>query len=180
MTDSSGSAAISGRGRRFFVVQAIVRPSVTVLVCLVAYFTLPWPRLGGDSVAVSLVGGGLFLVAAAAWNLRRIVRSQSPALQAIEALAVVVPVYILGFAVTYYLAADSWPGAFSEPLTRMGALYFSLTVLATVGFGDITAVTDGGRALVSLQVAGNLLLLGVGLRIVTRTVGRARRRRDRS
>ncbi|QNG19572.1 two pore domain potassium channel family protein [Rhodococcus triatomae] len=180
MADSSGSAAISGRGRRVFVVQAVIRPSATLLVCLLAYFLLPWPRLGGDSVAMSLVGGGLFLAVATAWNLRRIVRSQSPALRAVEALAVVVPVYVLGFAVTYYLAADGWPGAFTEPLTRMGALYFSLTVLATVGFGDIAAVTDGARALVSVQIAGNLLLLGLGLRVLTRTVGLARRRRDRS
>jgi hypothetical protein len=40
----------------------------------------------------------------------------------------------------------------------VGALYFTVTVLATVGFGDITAQTAGARLLVTAQ-----MLLGLGL-----------------
>ena len=38
---------------------------------------------------------------------------------------------------------------FSEPLTRTGALYFTVTVFSTVGFGDITAKTEAARLVVT-------------------------------
>ena len=34
-------------------------------------------------------------------------------------------------------------GSFTQPLDHTTALYFTVTVFATVGFGDIVAATDG-------------------------------------
>ena len=42
-------------------------------------------------------------------------------------------------------------GNFSEPLTRTDALYFTVTVFSTVGFGDITAKTEAARLVVTGQ-----------------------------
>ena len=39
----------------------------------------------------------------------------------------------------------SQAGTFTEPLTRTDAQYFTVTIFATVGFGDITAVTQTAR-----------------------------------
>jgi hypothetical protein len=117
------------------------------------------------------------VVVAAVWQVRRIMRSEVPTLQAIEALALIVPLYLLGFATGYCLMSESDPGYFTEPLTRMGALYFSITVFSTVGFGDIAATTDPSRAVVSVQMIGNLILLGVGIRVIVAAVQWARRRR---
>ncbi len=44
------------------------------------------------------------------------------------------------------------PATFSEPLTKSGSLYFTVTVFSTVGFGDITPVTDTARLIVSVQI----------------------------
>jgi len=45
-------------------------------------------------------------------------------------------------------------------LSYSDALYFSVTTLSTVGYGDIRPFDDGVRVLASLQVvAGQLLLL---------------------
>ena len=39
-----------------------------------------------------------------------------------------------------------------------GALYFSIVTMATVGYGDVAPSSDGGRILVTLQVAIGLLM----------------------
>ncbi len=38
------------------------------------------------------------------------------------------------------------PAAFNETLTRIDSLYFTLTVFATVGFGDIAAGHPAGAS----------------------------------
>ena len=43
-------------------------------------------------------------------------------------------------------------GNFSQPLNHTDALYFTVTVFATVGFGDITATTEAARLVVTGQM----------------------------
>ena len=62
-------------------------------------------------------------------------------------------------------------------MSRTDALYFSVTVFATVGFGDITAVSGPGRIVVTVQMVVDLLVLGVGLRVITGAVQQGRERR---
>jgi hypothetical protein len=58
------------------------------------------------------------------------------------------------------------PQAFSEPLSRTDALYFTITVFSTVGFGDIVPVTDGARVATMVQMVGDLLVVGLVLRVM--------------
>jgi hypothetical protein len=51
-------------------------------------------------------------------------------------------------------------------MSRVGALYFTVTVFATVGFGDIVPVTDAARIVVMVQMVGDLVLVGVGVRVL--------------
>jgi voltage-gated potassium channel len=53
---------------------------------------------------------------------------------------------------------------FGEKLTHTDALYFTVTVFTTVGFGDITAKSEGARLLVTGQMATGLIILGIGSR----------------
>ena len=46
--------------------------------------------------------------------------------------------------------------SFSEPLNRTDALYFTTSTFATVGFGDITPVSQLARAVVSVQMIADL------------------------
>ena len=62
----------------------------------------------------------------------------------------------------------------------MAALYFSLSVFSTVGFGDIAAQTDLARGLVSLQIVCNLVLIGFGVRFVVAAVSWAKAHRSPS
>lgn len=177
MRRASDFRNLTRRERRRLLLRALLRPLVTVVLCLVVYFALPWTSFGDMSGVFFLAGGLLAVAAVAVWQIRRIVQSDVPALQAIEALALILPLYLLGFSAGYCLMSESDPGYFTEPLTRMGALYFSLTIFSTVGFGDIAATTDPSRAVVSVQIIGNLILLGVGIRAVVAAVDWARRRR---
>jgi voltage-gated potassium channel len=64
---------------------------------------------------------------------------------------------------------------FSVPgLTRTDALYFTVTVFATVGFGDITAASQSARALVTAQMILDLIVLGAVIRVFIGAVRLAR------
>ncbi|MDT2009638.1 two pore domain potassium channel family protein [Rhodococcus opacus] len=178
MRRASDFRNLTRRERRRLLLRALLVPLATILLCVVAYFALPWTNIGDMSALLILGGGLLVVVLAAVWQIRRIIGSDVPALQAIEALALILPLYLLGFATAYCLMSETDPGYFTEPLTRMGALYFALTVFSTVGFGDIAATTDASRAVVSVQIIGNLILLGVGIRVIVAAVDWARERRS--
>ena len=69
------------------------------------------------------------------------------------------------------------PSAFNQPLDNTTALYFTVTVFATVGFGDIVAQTNNTRLLVTLQMLLNLAVLGVVIRLITSAAQRGVARR---
>ena len=61
---------------------------------------------------------------------------------------------------------------FSQPMTRTDALSLTVTVLATVGFGDITAKTGAARLVVIGQMSTDLIILGLGARVILGAVTR--------
>src|SRR5712675_1980474 len=77
-----------------------------------------------------------------AYQVRAITRSPFPLLRGVEALATSIPLFLLLFAATYVVMATISASSFSQPLSRTDAIYFTVTVFATVGFGDITAKTE--------------------------------------
>jgi voltage-gated potassium channel len=105
-----------------------------------------------------------------------ILRSPHPALRAVEAIALSLPLFLVLFAGTYTVLSASDPGTFTEPLSRLDCLYFVVTVFATVGFGDISPVSALARSLVTLQMVGDLVLIGLVLRLFVTAVDRGRRR----
>jgi hypothetical protein len=76
--------------------------------------------------------------------------------------------------------SQAQPASFSEAMERTDALYFTVTVFATVGFGDISPVSDAARIVVTIQMIADLLLLGIVLRALLNAIdrGRARQRAD--
>lgn len=158
------------RQRRRLLLFTSLRAAVTVIVLLVLYCTLPIDRPLDRSTVPWFVAGSLAFVATVAWQVYAIIRSPYPRLRAIEAFTVVVPVFLLTFAGTYYLMETDRPGSFTMPLTRTDALYFTVTVFATVGFGDITATTTPSRILVTVQMVAGLALVGVVAKLIVSAV----------
>ncbi|GAA2796372.1 hypothetical protein GCM10010441_22000 [Kitasatospora paracochleata] len=154
------------RQRRLLVVVALLRPLLTATGLVTAYYLLPLDKgFTGDTV-VGLALGLLAVAVLIGWQTWAIVRARYPRLRAVEALATTFPLFVLLFAVTYFLMERSEPGSFTQHLDRTDSLYFTITVFTTVGFGDIAAVTDPARITVTVQMVGDLILLGIAARVI--------------
>lgn len=163
-----------GRQRRRALV--IIARSLLVSTAVVAgYFVLPLTSLE-VATGLELLAGLALITGLLAWQIRGIMRSPLPAVQAVATLAVTVPMFLVLFAATYFLMGHADVADFSEPLTKLDALYFTLTTFATVGFGDITAVSQAARAVVLTQMALGMVLLGVIVRVIVGAVQVARSR----
>jgi len=167
------------RPSRARMVAVGLRATATTTIMVALYFLLPLStRPSTVTLAILIVGlvgiGGLIV-----FQTRAIVRARHPALRAVETLAVVIPGFLLLFAAGYFLASQARPESFSEPLTRVDALYFTITVFATVGFGDISPVAAGTRLVVAGQMIADLLVLGLVLQAIVGAVRRGMAR-DRS
>jgi voltage-gated potassium channel len=165
------------RAPRRRVLRSLLRATFTSTVLVVLYYRLPLTgALEASTVALLLVGLALF-AGIITWQVRAILRSDYPGLRAIEALAAAIPLFLLVFAATYVKLGDAQPSAFSEPLSRTDALYFTITVFSTVGFGDITPVAPTARVIAMVQMLGDLVVVGLVLRVMLGAVKEGRERR---
>lgn len=157
--------------------RGLFRSLIATAALTVLYFLSPLDRMTKVPLGASLAVALVVLFGVTIWQIRTIMRSAYPGVRAIEALIIIVPLFVFLFAATYFLTAQADPTNFSiQPLTRTDTLYFTLTVLATVGFGDITATSQSARLLVSAQMVLDLLLLGFGIRVFLGAVKRGRQR----
>jgi voltage-gated potassium channel len=165
------------RAPRRRVLRSLLRATLTSTVLVVLYYRLPFTGTVSASTVALLVAGLALFAAIITWQVRAILRSRYPGLRAIEALASAIPLFLLLFAATYVKLADAQPQAFSEPLSRTDALYFTITVFSTVGFGDITPVADTARVTAMIQMLGDLVVVGLVLRVMLDAVKEGRQRR---
>lgn len=153
-----------GVGRR--VAATVLRPMIVAVVVVVWYFRAPldrsWTAAKGLELLAALVVVGLVV----GWQVLAVVRSPHPRLRAVGALVITLPLLMVLFATTYVVMAADGTGAFSEPLSRVDALYFAVTVFSTVGFGDIAARSEAARVLVTVQILVNLTYAGLFVRAI--------------
>lgn len=162
--------------RRRLLVIALARSLSIATALTVAYFSLPLEHLARVPFTAIIVSGVVILAVVTFHQVRSIIRSPHPAIRAMEALALTVPLFLLLFAVTYFLMSQTDPGSFNlSGLTRSDTLYFTVTVFATVGFGDIVATSHTARSLVTVQMVLDLILLGAVVRVFVEAVRMARR-----
>jgi hypothetical protein len=96
-------------------------------------------------------------------SIRRLLRSGEQA--RIRAL-----ILLLALSVLFFSWADEsvakLPHQFAELTNKTDALYFNITTLATVGFGDVHPVGELARAAVTLQIVFNLVFLGTAVSLI--------------
>lgn len=160
---------IEARTRRRLLAACLLRIAFTTVLLLVLYYLLPLGDFAG-TLGYFVLGSVIF-VGTLAWQVRCIVGAKYPRLRAIEAVGVALPLLVIVFATVYLSMVRADPTSFSEQLSRSASLYFTITVLSTVGFGDITPKTDTARLVVSAQMVIDLAIIGVILKLI---VGAAR------
>jgi len=165
------------RAQWTYGVLMLGRVVLTITVLFGAYFLLPARRPDDGSGVMWLVVQMCVFAVVVGAQVPAIIRSRHPILRAIEALAVLVPLYLLIFARIYLANSLHDPAGFSRPLDHVTALYFTVTVFATVGFGDVLAQSDSMLLLVTAQMLLNLVVLGLGIRLLTSAARRGIARR---
>lgn len=143
----------------------LARMAIAVTALLTLYFVLPLQDRGnfavraGAVIVASTIFGAIFVR-----QLRQIHKARYPVLRAVEAIGLVATVFIVAMASIHYGLAAATPSSYSEALSRLDALYFTVTTLATVGYGDITPTSEVTRSVTMVQMVLGIALLGAGIR----------------
>lgn len=162
--------ALSPGKRRRIAARVLSRAAASAVGLVALYYVLPLNKLGNGASVVLLVVAMAGVVVILGWQVRAILAADYPGMQAVEGLAMVLPLFLLGFSTAYYLIELHVPGSFTQPLTRTGAIYFAVTTFSTVGYGDIAPVTDAARVVVIFQMITDLIAIGFGARLLVGAV----------
>ena len=180
---AESEALVNGPGtglRPWVIVRGLLRTVLNAAVMVAIYYVVP---LEGRSTVFLLLelGIGLSLLAVMiTWQVRAIVGSEHPGIRASYALAATTPMFLLLFSAAYVILSLNDSAAFSEPLSRSDSIYFTVTVFSTVGFGDITPVSEAARLVAVAQMILDLVVLGLGVRLILSAVQRGRAARERA
>ena len=169
--DASRSRSVS---RRVLVVTAI-RVLTILGVTLLAYALVPIE--GRDAARAAFVAaliGISALMTIFARQMSRVSRARHPVLAAVEALSLVFGLFTCFFALVYVSMSTGDVAAFSEPISKTAGIYFTMTVLTTVGFGDITAASDLARVFVTIQMVMGAVLVAVAVKALAFSAKHAR------
>jgi voltage-gated potassium channel len=182
----TGEGQIGGRGRRRASTpatavrlaeletshrrRALLKTGATIVLSWVlivgAFYLLPIGHESGLR-AILRLGADIALVGVVfAWQIRRINVAELPELRAIEALGIVVAVFLVAFSAIYLAMSHQSASTFTQPLDHTRALYFTVTIFSTVGFGDITPRTDTSRLVVAAQMLLDLVIIGAVVRLL--------------
>jgi voltage-gated potassium channel len=135
--------------------------SVGLVAVLAVYFAIPIRP--GQSAARVVAGVAVTLVAIAVVGLvlfqedRR--RHAGSGRLTVVRLVLLLEVVMALFSLTYYHLAVDTTGELVGIHTRIDALYFTTTIMTTVGFGDIHPVGQLSRALVAAHMAFDIAFI---------------------
>lgn len=169
--------APSRMGQDARMLRSIAEVGGSALAALVVYFVIPLDRDVGVLLAAAiLVGLLVLLVPMTMRNALRIERSATPLRDALKALFTLLTLLVVGFATVHFAVATNVDDQLSGIETKIDSLYYTVTVISTVGFGDILATGQLARAIVTVQMIFDLLFIGLAVRLIGQVV--AQRRED--
>lgn len=155
------------RERRRVSIRSALRSVLLVAVVLLLYSV--WPFEAVPDAAwhlVVLVLAAVVFVWVLVRQVRHIMDARLPEVRAVEAIVVSITLFVVLVSGTYMYLSTTVPTAFSESLDRISALYFTVTVFATVGFGDIHPVSSLARIAVTGQMVLDVVLIGIVVRVL--------------
>lgn len=153
------------------VLGAVGAAAVLAVVMLGIYALVPEPTEAWTPLQFTIFG----TIAAAVFfgvmvtAISRLATAQRPLLAGLCFTVVLSTILVLAYAWLYVSLSVSDVGHFSEPLTKASSVYFTVTVLSTVGFGDITPVGDIARVVVTSQMVVGFTVITLAIRALTTT-----------
>jgi len=158
-----GSQSVTGRAGN--ASRSIAGLIALVVLATVGYYLVPVPGQMRESSWAILFSCGVvalgLLIAVAIWRL----------LGAGENVRIRTLVLLLVLTVLFFSWCDDsvarLPGQFVDLHTKTDALYFTISTIATVGFGDVHAAGQLARAAVTVQIVFNLVFLGAALAMIS-------------
>jgi hypothetical protein len=137
-----------------------VRPVLLCAGLLVAYYAFPlrldtaWETAG--SVVLTVLGLGLlgWTLASELIHTRRGGEGRST-----RVLIFLLILTVMMFSLTFYLVNHVAPDQITGLETRTDALYFTLSTMATVGYGDVHAEGQLARVLASSLIVFNVVVV---------------------
>jgi voltage-gated potassium channel len=137
------------------------RPVLGFVGLLIAYFAFPVDfdaSVGVVILSLLLTLGGLALIG---WTmvveLEHLRRGETS--RTTRALAMLLVLLVVFFSLAFYLLELASPGQIADLHTRTDALYFTLSTMATVGYGDVHAEGQAARALVTAVIAFDVVVV---------------------
>ena len=145
----------------------------TLAAVLVLYFAIPVdPRPSAARLVVGLV----LTLPALGWVALVIIREARHAISGAGGglrgrhLALLVELALVLFALTYYLLAVHGTGQMVGVETRLDALYFTASTIATVGYGDVHPVGQLARGVATAHLVFDVVVLAAAAQLVARSL----------
>lgn len=155
--------------------------TVFVLAALAAYFSTPpaaldltytWSAFGQTVLALAMIAAVYYR------GIYRLRTSRRPMWRAASLVVIMFVTFVLVFAYAYLSLEARSPGQLPGLETHLDAVYFTVTMLATVGFGDIAPTGQVARGVATVQMIFNLAFLGFIVRTAMAAGRRERQRRE--
>ena len=153
-------------------VLRIGRAALALVGVIVAYYAIPVGEVPSSwdivFASVGLLAGVGVLVWVTVRQLRVLENYQAgdPSVR-LDVLALVVFIVVPLFALGYYALEQGDSAQFAEMSTKTDALYFTVSTLGTVGFGDVHATGQLARGLVTFQIAFDLVFVAALVSVLT-------------
>ncbi len=155
------------------LLATVLRALLSTGVLLAVYFVVPVGHRHSNSlvrdvgVMARLGVATAVFIAVLLFEIRGIAQARHPMLRAGVAMAIVIPLFLIFFAWIYLNMSNSDSHTFAGgAMSHMTALYFTVTVFSTVGFGDITPHTDLARLVTTVQMLADLAVIAVVVRLI--------------
>ena len=160
-----------GGSRRLFNIHLVVMLPAFVLTVLGALIDVGWLTAPGNALSTLLAGTSLIMILRFVLTQRRVNSNTIFAAVSVYLLIGIV------FGTVFSWMAYGDPAIFDPPQTidtgESSLFYYSFVTLTTLGFGDISPVSDGARALTVIEaLLGQVYLVVLIARLVAMHIAR--------
>jgi hypothetical protein len=153
--------------------KRVRRDLLALVAVIVAYYAAPLGEFSASAASVVFAVVGLLSgLGILVWLIIRQVRllvDSRPDSTDVRADALVLLIFVIVpvFALGYFALQTADATQFADLDTKTDSLYFTLSTLATVGFGDVHATGQLARVIVMVQIAFDLVFVAAVASVVS-------------